>query len=101
MAAYFIAHGTVKDPDKLRQYIERASPFVEAAGGEFVCTGDVKAVLVGDHGHERVSIFRFPDIQSARQWFDTDGYQALKPLRSEAADFTFLIFEETQAPTAK
>lgn len=94
MAAYFIAHGTVKDQAKLQQYINSSAPYVAAAGGELVCTGNVHAVLVGAHDHQRVTVFKFPDIAAARAWFDTDGYQALKPLRTDAADFTFLIFED-------
>jgi uncharacterized protein (DUF1330 family) len=96
MVAYFIAHGTVKDQAKLEQYIARSSPHVAAAGGEFVSAGDVKAVLLGEHAHKRVAIFRFPDSASARAWFDTPGYQSLASLRAEAADFTFLVFEEYQ-----
>lgn len=94
MPAYFIAHGTVKDQSKLDQYIAGSAPFVAAAGGELVATGNVHAVLVGDHAHQRVTVFKFPDIAAARAWFDTAGYQALKPLRTDAADFTFLIFED-------
>ena len=95
MPAYFIAHGTVKDHAKLQQYIAGSAPFVAAAGGEMLATGTIGAVLVGDHAHERVTLFKFPDIAAARAWFDTTGYQALKPLRTEAADFTFLIFEDS------
>jgi uncharacterized protein (DUF1330 family) len=94
MAAYFVAHGTVKDPAKLAQYVERASPYVAAAGGEFIAVGDVKWVLLGEHPHKRVAVFRFPDATSARAWFDNPAYQALAPLRSEAGDFVFLVFEE-------
>lgn len=95
MAAYFIAHGTVKDAAKLEEYVAAAAPLVEAAGGEFVAVGDVKAVLVGDHPFQRATIFRFPTAAAARQWFDTVEYQTrCAPLRKEAADFVFLIMEE-------
>ncbi|WGD29736.1 DUF1330 domain-containing protein [Ancylobacter sp. WKF20] len=98
MTAYFIAHGTVKDPEKLQLYIERAGPYVAAAGGEFVSTGELADVLIGEHTHKRISIFRFPDAKAARSWFDTEEYQGLRHLRNEAADFTFLVFEETFGP---
>ena len=94
MTAYFIAHGTLRDPDKMAEYAERSGPVVEKHGGEFITVGDVKSVLTGSHNHKRTAIFRFPDVASAEAWYNDPEYRELWPLRSEAGDFDFIVVEE-------
>ncbi len=58
MSAYVIAHATIKDPEKLKEYRAIAGPSVKAAGGEFVTAAHVTDVLVGSHEHQRTVIIR-------------------------------------------
>ena len=94
MAAYLIAHGTLKDPTKMEEYVERAQPIVESFGGEFITVGEVTSVLVGSHNHVRTAIFKFPDTQAAESWFNSENYKSLWELRQQAGDFDFIVFEE-------
>lgn len=95
MAAYFIAHGTLKDAEKMEEYVERSGPVVASFGGEFISVGEVSAVLTGSHNHKRTAIFRFPDAASAEAWYYSDAYKELWPLRQQAGDFDFIVFEES------
>lgn len=94
MTAYFIAHGTLKDPEKMKEYVERSGPIVAHYGGEFLSVGGITAVLTGNHKHKRTAIFKFPDTAAAEAWFNSDAYRALWPLRAEAGDFDFIVMEE-------
>ncbi|MBX3567537.1 MAG: DUF1330 domain-containing protein [Rhizobiaceae bacterium] len=94
MAAYFIAHGTLKNPEKMLEYVDRSGPVVARFGGEFISVGAVKAVLTGSHRHKRTAIFKFPDVASIEAWYNSDDYRALWPLRNEAGDFDFIAVEE-------
>ncbi|MBT9246214.1 DUF1330 domain-containing protein (plasmid) [Gemmobacter fulvus] len=94
MAAYFIAHGTVKDAAKMLEYVDRSGPCVAAFGGEFLTVGEVKSVLTGRHDHKRTAIFKFPDVAAAEGWYNSDAYRALWPLRNAAGDFDFIVMEE-------
>ena len=94
MAAYFIAHGTLKDPGKMEEYVERSGPIVERFGGEFLTVGGVAAVLTGSHSHTRTAIFRFPDTASVQSWYNSEDYKLLWPLREEAGEFDFIVIEE-------
>src|SRR4051812_36711832 len=98
MTAYFVAHGTTKDPEKLARYIEAAAPIVESFGGRYIAAGMVSAVLLGRHEHTRTALFSFPDTAACRGWFESEIYRGLWPLRSEAADFVFLVFEDGLPP---
>ena len=94
MAAYFIAHGTLKNPEKMDEYVTRSGPIFAAHGGKFLTVGDVKTVLTGSHGHKRTAIFVFPDVASAEACYNSDAYRELWPLRKEAGDFDFIVMEE-------
>ena len=94
MAAYFIAHGTLKDPKKMEEYVAKSGPIFAAHGGQFLTVGDVKAVLTGTHTHKRTAIFVFPDVASVESCYNSDAYRALWPLRHEAGDFDFVVMEE-------
>ena len=94
MSAYVIVHATIKDPDKLKEYGGQATPLVEAHGGRVVTRAPVTEVLTGSHDREVCVILEFPDGDAARNWYRSDAYQALVPLRSEAAEMTFILAEE-------
>lgn len=94
MAAYFIAHGTIKNPQKMEDYVARSGPIFAAHGGQFLTVGDVKAVLTGSHSQKRTAIFVFPDVAAAEACYNSDAYRALWPLRHEAGDFDFIVIEE-------
>ena len=96
MAAFFIAHGTLKDPKKMEEYVHKTSPIVARFGGEFLGVGEVKTVLTGEHKHKRTAIFRFPDVASIEAWYNSEDYRALWPLRQEAGDFDFIGIEEIE-----
>jgi uncharacterized protein (DUF1330 family) len=91
---FFIAHGTVKNPEKMQKYVELSGPIVARHGGEWLTTGEVKAVLTGHHTHVRTAIFRFPSLEDAQGWFNDPEYKKLCDLRAEAGDFDFLLVEE-------
>jgi uncharacterized protein (DUF1330 family) len=94
MTVYFIAHGTVKDSDKMQRYVAESGPVVARHGGEWLTTGEVKSVLTGRHAHLRTAIFRFPSLADAEGWFNDPDYKKLWPLRAEAGDFDFILIEE-------
>lgn len=90
MTAYVTVHLTVKDADKLQQYGAAAGETVAAHGGEFISRGPVE-VLSGESAHAMMAIIRFPDRDTARNWYNSAEYQALVPLRGEAIDSLFVL----------
>lgn len=94
MAAYLIVHITVKDPDKMAEYLTKVRPLIAEVGGEFTIRANVTEVLEGSHDHKRCVVIKFPDGDALHRWHDSDVYQALVPLRREAADMIFIVAEE-------
>ena len=94
MSAYVIAHATIKNPDKLKEYGAIAGPSIKAAGGELVSAGQVADVLAGSHEHQRAIIIRFANAQAARDWYTSDAYQSAIPIREQAMDAVFILSED-------
>ncbi len=94
MSAYVIAHATIKDPEKLKEYGAVAGPSIKAAGGELVSVGQVSDVLAGSHDYQRAIIIRFPDALVARAWYNSETYQSAIPAREQAMDAVFILSED-------
>lgn len=91
--AYLIGHITIKDEGKWAQYRAGVPGTLEPWGGELVFRGRRAAVLGGQHDATDTVVLRFPDLISLRAWFDSPAYQALIPLREQAADVTLIAYE--------
>ena len=95
MAAYVIGHISVKDTEKWVEYKRRVPATLTSCGGELVLRGQRKAVLGGEHRHTDTVVIRFPDIEAVDEWFYSDAYQQLIPLRLQAAEVDLISYESS------
>jgi uncharacterized protein (DUF1330 family) len=93
MPAYIIGHITVKDPEKWAEYRSRVPATLAPWGGEVVLRGKKITVLSGDHPFADTVVIQFPDAGSVAAWYDSPAYQALIPLRSQAAEMVLISYE--------
>ena len=93
MAAYLIGHIKIKDPLKWETYRDQVPATLAPWNAELVFRGKAFAVLGGEHAHTDTVVIRFPDPASLRGWFESPAYQALIPLRQEAAEVTLIGYE--------
>ncbi|MBE7636222.1 DUF1330 domain-containing protein [Sneathiella sp. P13V-1] len=93
MTAFFVASVTVKNPEKMAEYAAAAAKTFTAFGGEPLLKGKRVEDLAGSADHQMVAIVKFPDSNSLKGWYQSDAYQALIPLRDEAADMTLVSHE--------
>ncbi|HLO62621.1 MAG TPA: DUF1330 domain-containing protein [Azonexus sp.] len=93
--AYVIGHITVKDAAKWAEYRARVPATLAPWQAELVFRGERLAVLGGEHRHSDTVVIRFPNEAAVDGWFNSAAYQALIPLRTEAADLDLVSFSET------
>ena len=93
MAAYLIGHITVKDPAPWALYIEGVARSLVPFRGEVLFRGRRAEVLAGEHLHDLTVVIRFADQSVLRQWFESEDYQSLIPLRDRAADVVIVAYE--------
>lgn len=97
MSALMIATITVKDPDMFREYLTRTQQVAAPFGAELLHRGSVDKVLTADDDagpdHQMTVIVRFPTIAAIDQWYGSDAYQALIPLRQDGTDMKMVSYK--------
>jgi len=93
MPALLVAQIHPRDSSKMPAYAAAAAPTLAAFGGEVLHRGSFQSVLLGNAEPHALGVLRFPDVQSAKNWFASPAYQAVAQLREEAADMTFVLFD--------
>ncbi|WP_341711821.1 DUF1330 domain-containing protein [Erythrobacter sp.] len=93
MSAFFVVTATIKDPDKYHAYAQGVGPTLAAHGGKALKRGKAVRALAGELAHQSIVIVEFPELAALEAWHASEEYQALIPLRSEAADMTITAYE--------
>ena len=93
MPAYLIGHITVNNPDKWKTYVAGVQNSLMPFEAEVVFRGERAAVLAGAHPHQHTVVIKFPDQPTLQQWYHSDAYQALIPVRDEAADVVIISYD--------
>jgi uncharacterized protein (DUF1330 family) len=91
--AYLVGHITVKDSGKWQQYREQVPATLAPWGAEVSFRGKCVAVFSGEHSFDDIVVIRFPDKDAINNWHTSPAYQALLPLRRQAAEMVLLAYE--------
>ena len=83
MSAYISAKIQVKNPEKLKEYISKLPATMAPYGGTLVYRGKVSKTLLGDASHQIEAVFAFPSEEVIDEWYNSDAYQAIIPIRDE------------------
>ena len=94
MSACVIGHITVKDEEKWAQYRAQVPATLAPWGAELLFRGQRADILAGQHEHFDTVVIRFPDADSVDAWYNSPEYQALIPLRQQAADLDLVVFSD-------
>lgn len=92
MAAYWIAHVAVTDPERYRQYQQLAPAAFARFGGRFLARGGEADVKEGPELARHV-VIEFPDLASARACYASDEYSAARAARAGAAEVALVIVD--------
>ena len=94
MSACVIGHITVKDAEKWAQYRAQVPATLAPWGAELLFRGQRADILAGQHAHLDTVVIRFPDADTVDAWYNSPEYQALIPLRQQAADLDLVVFSD-------
>ena len=84
--AFVVGQMTVKQPEKWAQYRSQVLATLLPFGGELVFRGEQVQSFSGFNPHPDIVVIRFPSLADAKDWHASVAYQALIPLRVEAAE---------------
>jgi uncharacterized protein (DUF1330 family) len=93
MTAIVLAEVRLKNPEKMGEYSAAAGPTIAQFGGKLVQRGKFVEALVGAGDPHMLAIIEFPDSAAAKAWFNSPQYKAIIPIRDQAADVNFRLYE--------
>ena len=97
MSALMVSRIKVKDPVKLRQYLQDVQKVAAPYGAEMVFRGKRQKTIAGDDDNTMVVVVKFPDAKSIDNLFSSEAYQPLASLREEAAEMHMTSYETITA----
>jgi uncharacterized protein (DUF1330 family) len=93
MPAYLIVETDVHDPEQYERYKAASPGAIAAFGGRFIARGGELAVLEGDWEPSRLVLVEFPDLETAKRFYDSEEYRAAIKLRAGAAHLRMVAVE--------
>jgi uncharacterized protein (DUF1330 family) len=94
MSAYCLFENLeITDLAQLETYKARVAPLVARFGGRYVVLGGNARPVEGDWKPAYLVMIEFPDLASARAWYESPEYEEVKRLRLAAGRFNGVILE--------
>jgi len=93
MASYLIGHITVIDNELWQQYVAGVQESLEPFNSSIVFRGKLVSVLAGNHEHDLVVVIKFHDQATLDDWYHSNKYQSLIPLRDKAANVVITTYD--------
>ena len=94
MAAYLVGHITVKNDELWQKYVAGVGESLSPFDSRILFRGKLSSVLAGQHEHDLVVVIEFADQSTLDNWFHSNTYQALIPLRDKAANVVITTYND-------
>ena len=88
MTSLVVVDLTPTDKTQLSEYSALAAETIKSFGGRFIAKGEIET-LCGEAKHLMKAVIEFPDKESALNWYNSDEYQAIIPLREKGMKSQF------------
>jgi uncharacterized protein (DUF1330 family) len=94
MTAYVVVTMNITDQEPLMEYVGRIGKLLEKHGGRYLVRGEPPEVIHGgDNLPERLVVLEFPDMATARAFFEERKSLGLADLFSRGTDSAILLAE--------
>ena len=81
MSGYVIANINIKNLVAYKEYVDKVKPTVEKFGGEYLVRNGEFKVIDGEWKHPRTVVIKFPTYEKALEWYKSEEYKPIKPIR--------------------
>ena len=93
MAAYVLAEVEVTNPDGYKEYTAHVPATIARYGGRFLVRGGPSEALGGDWPKIRRVIIEFPDVETAKRWWNSPEYEKPKAMRRANSKGRLILLE--------
>ena len=92
MPAYLIGHIAVKNEPRWQEYVAGVQESLSPFEARIVFRGKLVSVLAGTDHHDLAVVIEFADQSTLDNWFHSEKYQSIIPLRDQAADVVITTY---------
>ena len=93
MSGFVIANIDVKDSEAYKEYIGKVVPTVNKFGGEYIVRAGEYKVMEGKWENPRTVVIKFPNYDKALEWYNSEEYKPVKPIRLTNSDGNMIIIK--------
>jgi len=93
MPAYLVVEAILTNPKEFIGYTKAVPPLVTRFGGEYIALGGESESLEGDWGATKIVLHKWPSMDAARQFWNSDEYTEAKKLREGAGTFRVMLVD--------
>jgi uncharacterized protein (DUF1330 family) len=93
MPGYLIADIEITDQDMYDEYGKVVPATIEKYGGEYIIRGGTAEALEGDWNPKRIVVLKFESLDKAKEWYNSEEYQAILRLRTNASNGNAIMVE--------
>ena len=86
MAAYFVWHNRLHQPEELQEYIPKALATMAPYRAEVVVFDEQTQVVEGSAPGPRTIVIKFESRETAMAWYNSREYREVLPLRLGAVE---------------
>jgi len=91
MPAFIIVEVNIHSPVEYEDYKKLVPASLKPFDGRFVVRGGKAETLEGDWNPERIVVMEFPNVEKAKQWWNSEGYAPAKALRQRTAHAKMIL----------
>jgi uncharacterized protein (DUF1330 family) len=93
MPAYILVDCEVTDAVRYENYKKLAPPAIAKYGGRYLARGGAATPIEGDWRPGRIVVLEFPDVATAKRFYDSPEYRAARAERAGAATMNMVLVE--------
>lgn len=98
MPGYIVVTVEITDPAAYQAYSSQVEATLEPYGGRFLVRGGRLEELEGEWYMPRLVVLEFPSTDAARDWYRSDAYQRILPIRTANSNARVVLVEGYTPP---
>ena len=93
MAGYVMGFIDITNPEGYKAYAAAVPATISAYDGEYLVRGGALTAMEGESPAPRIAVIRFPSVERAREWYDSEAYRPIRQLRLDNSEGRLIIIE--------
>ena len=93
MSGFVIANINVKNSEAYKEYVGKVVDTIKKFGGEYLVRAGEYKVMEGKWENPRTVVIKFPNYDKALEWYNSEEYKPVKPIRLTNSDGNMIIIK--------